>query len=219
MTAALSRPEAILFDWDNTLIDSWEAIHDAQNHVFAYFGMRPWTLEEVRARVRGSMRDSYPILFGDRWREAGAVFYARFTERHLEAIRPLPGAAEMLQDLNAAGLYLAVVSNKLGDYLRLEVEALGWQNHFRRVVGAFDAANDKPSVDPIEMALSGSGIACGGTVWLVGDADVDLECAVRAGCVPVLLREQAPGNDEFAAHPPAVHARTCMALCKVVLSL
>ena len=27
----LGRPRAILFDWDNTLVDSWATIHEALN--------------------------------------------------------------------------------------------------------------------------------------------------------------------------------------------
>lgn len=61
--ATLTRPKAILFDWDNTLVDSWAAIQDAQNHTLTAFGLEPWTLEETRQRVRGSMRDTYPQLF------------------------------------------------------------------------------------------------------------------------------------------------------------
>ena len=51
------RPRAIVFDWDNTLIDSWHAILDAQNHTLTSFGLEPWTLEQTRERVRGSMRE------------------------------------------------------------------------------------------------------------------------------------------------------------------
>ena len=29
----LKRPRAILFDWDNTLVDSWATIHEALNVV------------------------------------------------------------------------------------------------------------------------------------------------------------------------------------------
>ena len=219
MTAGLARPEAVLFDWDNTLIDSWEAIHDAQNHALTHFGLEPWSREEIRARVRGSMRDSYPALFGDHWREAGEVFYARLTERHPDNLRPLAGAADMLSEMHAAGIYLAVVSNKRGDHLRREAETLGWHGYFGRLVGAFDAANDKPAVDPVDLALNGSNVPRGRGVWLVGDADTDLECAVRSECVPVLMREQEPAADEFKAYPPAVFARDCMALCKLVAKL
>lgn len=213
---ALPRPEAIVFDWDNTLIDSWAAIHDAQNHVLVHFGMRPWSLEETRRRVRGSMRDAFPALFGARWREAGEVFYDRFTARHLETLSPLPGAEELLEALSRAGIYLAVVSNKKGDYLRMEASHLGWERYFGRMVGAFDASHDKPAAEPVELALSEGGIAPNPGVWLVGDADIDLECAVNAGCTPVLVRGEEPRPDEFAAYPPAAYVKDCVTLCKLV---
>jgi len=217
--ADLERPLAIVFDWDNTLIDSWAAIHDAQNHVFAHFGMPLWSLEDIRRRVRGSMRDSYPQLFGERWREAGDLFYARFAERHLDTLTPLPGAAEALVTLRRSGLYLAVVSNKHGDYLRQEAAALGWEEHFGRIVGAFDAARDKPAVDPVDLALAGSGIGRGPAVWFAGDADVDLECAVAASCVPVLVRPEPPGESEFYPHQPRIYVDSCKMLSSLVETL
>lgn len=215
----LVRPSAVIFDWDNTLIDSWLAIQDAQNHTLAAFGLEPWTLEEIKQRVRGSMRDSYPLLFGERWREAGEVFYRRFSERHMSYLRPLPGADDLVRELAESGLYLAVVSNKKGDYLRDEAEHLGWTRLFGRIVGAFDAPRDKPAPDPVHLALGGSGIAASADVWFVGDADIDLQCARNAGCVPVLARGAAPEADEFEDCTPALHVRDCIALSKVLRTL
>ena len=217
--AGLERPRAVIFDWDNTLIDSWHAILDAQNHTLVAFGLEPWTLEETRQRVRGSMRESFPALFGARWREAGEVFYRRFTERHLQALQPLPGAAALLEELHGSGLYLAVVSNKKGDYLRMEAAHLGWERYFGRIVGAFDAARDKPAVHPVRLALEGSGIEPGSSVWFAGDADIDLECAVNAGCIPVLLRETSPEPGEFNSYPPVIHVGCCLELSKVLRNL
>lgn len=215
----LPPPRAMLFDWDNTLIDSWAAIQDAQNYTLSYFGLKTWTMEEVRARVRGSMRDTFPAMFGERWREAGEVFYARFTEHHLETLKPLPGAEDMLRALRESGVYLGVVSNKKGDYLRAEAARLGWEAYFGNIVGAFDAANDKPSADPVHLALTGSGLGSDRSVWLAGDTDIDLECACNAGCLPVLVRETPPAPGEFAEHPPAVHVADCMALLNLVRNL
>ncbi len=215
----LSRPRAVIFDWDNTLIDSWSAIQDAQNHTLVAFNMRPWTLEETRQRVRGSMRETYPRLFGEKWEEAGKVFHRRFMERHLENMVPLPDAEDMLATLSELGLYLAVVSNKKGDVLRTEVAHLNWSRYFSRVVGAQDAVRDKPSPEPVMLALDGSNIASREDVWFVGDTDVDLECAVRAGCVPVLLRETVPEAKEFIDYPPVVHVSGCLTLSKVLQTL
>jgi len=217
--AVLSRPAAVLFDWDNTLIDSWPTIQDAQNHVFRHFGMPTWTLEETRQRVRGSMRDAFPPMFGDRWEEAGEVFYARFAERHLETLTPLPHAETLLEHLSGIGIYLGVVSNKKGDYLRRETAHLGWDRHFGGIVGAFDAARDKPAPDPVDLALADSAIKRGPSVWFVGDADIDITCAENAGCVPVLMRESPPKPGEFQAPGPAMCVPGCEALCNVLRNL
>jgi phosphoglycolate phosphatase len=165
------------------------------------------------------MRDSFPALFGARWREAGEVFYRRFTERHMQTLQPLPGAAALLEELHRNGLYLAIVSNKKGDYLRKEAAHLGWDRFFGRIVGAFDAPRDKPAVDPVHLALDGSGIQPGSAVWFAGDADIDLECALNAGCVPVLLREIAPQPGEFDSHAPAIHVNCCLELSNMLRNL
>ncbi len=213
------RPKAILFDWDNTLVDSWPVIHEALEATLAAFGVPPWTLEETRKRVGESMRNSFPAFFGDRWEEAGKVFYERFGAIHLDRLTPRPGAARMLAELNEAGVYLGVVSNKKGEYLRMEAAHLGWDAYFGRIVGALDADRDKPAPAPVEMALAGSGVRPGEKVWFAGDAEIDLECAVNAGCVPVLVRDSAPEPGEFRAHPPAWHFHECLALSNLVRRL
>lgn len=213
------RPKAIIFDWDNTLVDTWPVIHETLNATFSRYGLEPWTFEQTATRVRKSLRDSFPSLFGEQWEEAGQFFYDYFAKIHLERLEPLPGAASMLRDLKQGGIYLGVVSNKRGEYLRLEVAHLGWDGHFSRLVGALDASNDKPATDPVHLALAGSGLEPGPEVWFAGDADIDLECAQNAGCVPVLVRKEAPEPGEFEAHPPVWHFRECVALCKQVQSM
>ena len=213
------RPRAILFDWDNTLVDTWPTILDATNTTLVAFGLPPWTMMEAKARIRKSMRDTFPELFGDKWRDAGDVFYERYAAIHVEQLRPLSGAENMLQTLTEAGIHLGVVSNKKGDFLRLEASHLGWDRFFGSLVGALDAEQDKPDPKPVALALGPSGIETGPQVWFVGDADIDLECAHNAGLTPILVRDQAPAYDEMTNHPPARHFPDCDALCKFVINL
>jgi len=119
----VNRPRAVLFDWDNTLVDSWDTIHDALGFCFVAMGREPWSLAEVKARTRLSLREAFPPLFGERWEEAQRHFFARFAAIHLERIRPLPGVTAMLDGLAALGLPLGIVSNKTGAILRFAVEA------------------------------------------------------------------------------------------------
>ena len=209
-------PVALLFDWDNTLADTWPAIHHALAVTFRAMDREPWTFEQTRARVRASARDSFPALFGSRAEEAMGIFFQTYDSDHLAELRERPGATDMLERLNAAGFYLAVVSNKRGDILRREADALNWTRLFRRLVGANDAERDKPAAAPVHLALEDSAIVPGPDIWFVGDTDIDLVCAANSGCVPVLLRPEPPLPGEFADHPPHRYFDSCAALAQVL---
>ena len=92
--ADIERPKAILFDWDNTLVNTWPTIIECYNDTFHALGLPRWTDQEVRDRAHGSLRDHFPKLFGERAGEAEKVFYETFHRIHLER---LPGYAP---DLN-----------------------------------------------------------------------------------------------------------------------
>jgi len=196
-----AKPRAVLFDWDNTLVDSWATIHEALNFVMAAMEKPPWSLADTKEKVRLSLRESFPLHFGERWEEARAIYLDRFQAIHLEKLAPLHGREAMLQGLTGQGLYLGVVSNKTGELLRREVDRLGWTGYFGRVVGAGDCAVDKPACDPVHLALEASGVAAGEAVWFVGDTAVDMECAANSGCVPVLLGDMS-GPAEFSRFAP-----------------
>lgn len=127
-------PKAVIFDWDNTLVDSWGTIQTALNMTFDDFGLETWTLEQTKQRVARSMRDSFPILFGeDRWEQAKDSFYGHFQSIHLETLMPLAGAHDLLCALRDNGTYIGVVSNKNGDFLRKEADHLGWTPFLARL--------------------------------------------------------------------------------------
>jgi phosphoglycolate phosphatase len=197
-----ASPTALLYDWDNTLADGWAAITAALNAAFAEFAMPPWTEADTKARVRVALRESFPLMFGDRWEYARDVFYAAFAERHLTHVRPMPGVAEAL----AAGSPWpqGVVSNKSGPYLRAEVAHLGWSAHFRAVVGAGDASADKPDPAPIHLALEQIGQTASPSVWYLGDTALDMQTARAAGVTAVLIGDAA--HDGGVAHAaPHIH--------------
>jgi phosphoglycolate phosphatase len=214
----LRRPRAIIFDWDNTLVDSWGTIHDALNFLMEAMERPLWTIEETRERVRLSLRDAFPAIFGDRWEEARQIYMDRFRAIHLERLTPLPGREAMLRTLAADGHYLAVVSNKTGLVLRGEADHLRWSPFFGSIVGAGDAHTDKPHHAPVELALHPSGIEPGPDVWFVGDTAVDMECALASGCVPVLLGPAEPA-DEFAQFAPVLTLADDAALFRALRGL
>src|SRR6266567_2145227 len=98
-------PRAILFDWDNTLVDNWVVIAEAMNVVFSAFDMPLWSLAETKARVRASLRDSFPRMFGPRAKEAGRIFSDHFARHHLAALREMPARAGRCAGWRRAGSF------------------------------------------------------------------------------------------------------------------
>lgn len=212
----LTPPKAILFDWDNTLVNTWPTIHAALNQTYTAFGKEPWSIEEVKANVRYSLRDSFPVYFGDRWEEASQYFYEQFERFHLSELAPLAQAEDLLRALKDNGLFVGVVSNKTGRYLRKEVSHLGWDGFFGRLVGAGDATRDKPAPDPVHMVLEGTGIAVDSSVWFVGDSVVDMEIAHATGCSAIMVgSDDALKDPTRNPYPPDF----CSPDCKTLIAL
>ena len=144
--------DAIVFDWDGTLMDSLAAVFDANAKVLAEFGV-PFDEARYRAAYTPDWRVMYERLgvplatmeaAGDRWLE----LYADTDDAQL-----LPGAAEALRRLADAGFVLGLVT--AGDQVVVEaqMERLGVAGLLPiRVYGSDDVAA-KPHPDPLLRAL------------------------------------------------------------------
>jgi phosphoglycolate phosphatase len=200
----LPQPLAVLWDWDNTLVDAWAGVQAGMNAALRTFAMPEWSVEEVRVRARLALREAFPPLFGAEWERARDIFYAEVRARHLELITPLPGIEAALAA--AACWPQGVVSNKQGPILRAEADHLGWNHRFAAVIGAGDAEADKPAAAPVLLALSHLGIQPGPEVWFIGDTGVDMQAARAAGCMAVLLGDASHDGGVQALAPDAAFA-------------
>lgn len=183
----LKKPRAVIFDWDNTLVDTWPLIQTAIDKTMCEMGRQPWGLEKVRDSVHKSMRESFPEIFGDDWQRAGQIYKATYRAIHLEQIRLLPGALDLINKISKAGILQFIVSNKIGATLRKEVAKIGIDKNFFAIIGANDAYNDKPHRDPVDLALLGCDLDLQkDEIWFVGDTVADVECAYNCGCTPII---------------------------------
>ncbi len=180
-------PRAIIFDWDNTLIDNWVSIAAALNDTFQKFGHEAWALDEVKKRCARPSKEVFPEWFGDNWQRAYEFFYGRFDEIHADGLHAMPGAEALLRWLQEKKIPMFVLSSKRGDYLRKQVSALGWDGLFSATVGSQDAPRDKPSRESVEFTLGAKKLAPNTDVWFVGDGAIDMQCAQNSGCTPVFL--------------------------------
>lgn len=212
----MTLPRALLFDWDQTLADNLEIVHRAWNAALAAAGLPPITPAEARARMRLSPKVLFPTVFGaDGARAARATFYKVVMAGNLECLRPMAGAEKLMSTVKGRGLAAGVVSNKSGAILRGEVAHMGWGGILTSVVGAGDAAADKPDPAPALMALDALGLAPGPDIWFVGDTDVDMTCACAAGLTPILVRAEPP-DDSFAHTPHARWFADCNSLAALL---
>lgn len=190
------NPKAILFDWDNTLVETMGVINDAFNHTLSHFGHPPIDIEVTRNTPPRSARETFSLYFGLEAQKALDIFYDYMHALPIHArFTLLPGALDTIPKLATLGIPMAVVSNKKGDLLRLEVGHLGWDRFFTVTVGSGDAIRDKPSPDPVHLALSHLNQAPGQDVWFIGDSHIDWECAQASGCRPISLHTTPHHHD------------------------
>jgi phosphoglycolate phosphatase len=201
------RPSVLLYDWDNTLVDGWAGIAAALNAAFAEFGHPLWSVEDTRSRVRVSLRESFPVMFGNHLERARDIFYEALAAQHLDHISAMAGVPDVLE--SGAAWPQGVVSNKAGVFLRREVTHLGWARFFGPVIGAGDAAADKPDPAPLHLALAQLGRTPDPSVWYMGDTTLDMQAARAAGVTAVLIgNAEHDGGVERAAphiHFPSAH--------------
>lgn len=203
------KPRAIIFDWDDTLVDTFEVVRKAVNTTLDAMGANAWSEEEARRRIGPPARVLFTDLFGeDRWQEADLIYIKAYEDNIAGALRKYPHVDDILGVLHALDISLFVVSTKRGYLLRKEAESLGLGGYFKRLVGASDALNDKPHADAVLFALEGSDIKAGPDVWFLGDAYTDLMTAKNSGTVPILIETKLPPAEKLTEHPPAMRFKT-----------
>lgn len=200
----IPKPRAVIFDWDDTVVNNWDTAVKALNAALVHMGIEAWSDAECRRRSGGSAKDLFSGLFGDRWQEADKVYYETFNALVLDNINIHTHIEDVFKTLYANNVYLAVVSNKRGELLRKEVGHIKFDTYFGNIVGAGDAVADKPDPAPVLMALGESGILPGPDVWFIGDSHTDMMCAHRSGCSGILIETKPPPDDLLINNPPQV---------------
>ncbi len=183
----LKKPKAVIFDWDNTLVDTWPLICAAINITMKAMQKEEWSLKKVKDTVHKSMRESFPEIFGDRWQEAGEIYKNTYRSINLTNLQFLPSALDLLNKLQEKNILQMVVSNKIGSTLRKEIKSLKIEDKFFSAVGSTDASYDKPHRAPVELALSASDVELEKDhIWFVGDTIADVDCAFNIGCQAIV---------------------------------
>lgn len=205
--------KVILWDWDNTLADTFGAIFAAQNEARIKYGLMPWTREESKTAMNTSGRNLIKDVFGaDKAAEVRAYFLSRYAE-HADALELKSGAKEVLQTAKELGYINVLASNKAGPILRNEVQAMGLTAYFDRLIGAEDTDNDKPSKAFTDSALDEIDVQ---TLISVGDGKADIQMAHNyVGGIGILVWTN-PDSPEFNEIKPDYAANTLNDVCEIL---
>ena len=202
---------AVLFDLDGTLTDTLRDIADAMNRALRRYDLPEWPLDAYRYLVGDGAKKLAERAVRDRQELATDVrrAYQAYYETHsLVTTRPYNGVPEMLHKLQAAGIKLAVFSNKPDADTKNVVRHFFPEVPFACVRGQVEGVPVKPDPSGALLAAADLGVSPDEVLYL-GDTATDMCCARNANMLPVgalwgfrseaELREN--GAVHLAAHP------------------
>jgi phosphoglycolate phosphatase len=185
----------VLFDLDGTLLDTAADIALALNRAVGEFGWESVPADAVRTMIgRGG-----PMLIrrvaAAQQRTLDEPAHAALTERFFDhygalqdsgegSARPFEGAPEALQALHAAGLRIAIVTNKQQRFAWSLMRRLALDAWIDCIVGGDSCERRKPHPDPLLFACQSLKIAPANAL-MIGDSTNDVQAARAAG-IPVL---------------------------------
>ena len=169
----------LVFDIDGTLLNTEMAVLHSLQWALQQHGIAQ-SLEQLRFALGIPGKDALIRFQLNNPDQVLREWDAKFTE-FLQEITIFEGVVPLLQALRARGIYLGVVTSKTQVELAQDFDAMGLTDYFDIIVTADDTVQHKPDAEPMLNYLKRSGAKAAETIY-IGDADYDLQCALRAGC-------------------------------------
>jgi len=192
----------IIFDFDGTLIDSYEAITESLNHVRSAFALPGYAVEQVRPMVGHGLEKLIAEAIGpERVDEGVRLFrqsYAQLCERKTSI---LPQVKQTLDALDGRGYQMAIASNKPSYFARDILKALEMEHLFVEVLGPNDVERPKPDPEMLETIIMRIGLSPEETVY-VGDMPLDVEVGRRAGVAVYAVPTGSASRDDLLQARP-----------------
>lgn len=201
---AKKLPEAVFWDWDGTIADSYSFLNDAHNHTLVKLGFNAFEEDEYKAYF-GKPRDAlYPTIYKEKHLEAMEIFQ-EYVFENAHNVQVLPHVKPVLEFFADRGIPMGIVSNKKANFIAEELRHTGLADFFQILIGAGEAQADKPSGAPLRLALERTSItAPPENIWYVGDTENDLACANDVGCPALFLKGHADTDALLQKYPPLI---------------
>jgi phosphoglycolate phosphatase len=195
----------LIFDLDGTLIDSKKDLVNAVNSTRAHMKMPPLGDETVASYIGNGAPVLIRRALGEQAteeevKEALEFFIEYYRDHALDYTRVYPGVEPALDRLAAAGIEMAVLTNKPVGISRFIVDGLRLAPLFGQVYGGNSFDFKKPNPIGIQKLMDEFGAGRDRTM-MVGDSSVDIltasnaqvkSCGVSYGFQPETLAEPKP---------------------------
>ncbi len=193
----LTRPQAVLWDMDGTLVDS-EKLWDVSLAELAGELGGELSSATREAMIGSNMADTLELMFVEvrRAPEPAALdrahrWLADRTRELFESGLPWrPGAADALRVVRAAGLPTALVTSTHRELTDVALRSIG-AHHFDVTVCGDEVARTKPAPDPYLRAAELLGVDPVECV-AVEDSPTGTAAAVAAGCTVLVVPCEVP---------------------------
>ncbi len=191
---------AVLFDWDGTLLNSYEADLRAYLSMFHALGIN-WTERELALHYSPNWLRVYRAaeLPRSKWIEADRLW----TRAYKLEKPPLLAGARHIVRLLARKFELGIVTSGNRPRVRRQLREFQLVNYFSACVCSEDASQRKPHPAPLQLALKRLRRAPEHCVY-VGDTAEDIEMARRAGVRAIGVLGPFPTAARLRAAKPAV---------------
>lgn len=178
----------VLFDLDGVLIRSEELALQAWNEFLAESG-HMLSHEQYTRMIGEADTSSFIVQYFNldmtsvEIKQDHRQRVMRLLETDLEA---MPGAFDILDGIQAAGLPLAIASNSLLTYVEKALEVSGLRPYFQAVIARDIVPHPKPAPDVYQEAASRIGVVSTDCL-AVEDSPIGMQAALAAGtrCVVV----------------------------------
>jgi phosphoglycolate phosphatase len=188
--------DAIGFDLDGTLLDTFRDLGAAVNHALVLGGFSEVSVESSKDLIGGGAKimlaravEAQGGMPEDEFRQLYKAMLGYYEANNAVHTVPYPGVREALAELAERGIRMAVVTNKFEAFARNVLATLDLVGAFETVIGGDSMGKGedgqflaKPHPAPVLAAREATGA---GRFVFIGDSTYDVRAARAAG-VPVI---------------------------------
>ncbi|HET7270602.1 MAG TPA: HAD-IA family hydrolase [Rubrobacter sp.] len=196
--------QGALFDFDGTLVDTTEMIHQSMRHAAsAVLGRDDIPREVLLANVGQPLPRQMELIDAENAELLLEAYRRHHEEHHDDLIGEFPGIEESLSRLHSAGIKVAVVTSKRRTSVELALKNFpGLRNVVDRFVTMEDTTEHKPNPEPLLRGLELLGGIPREEAAYIGDSPFDVEAAKAAGLTSVAVSWGAFSEDNLRAAEP-----------------